>query len=199
MKSAFRNPKSEISGQGLLEAIVAITIIGSGLVGVINLALVNKSGSESGEERLLATNLAREGVEIIRNRRDANWLARSAWDSGLYSGTDYTATPFLNVTITTPWTLNFTPNAITHNYARLWRAGGVYFQSILNPPPGAALTAYRRLLFLDPICQDKTIRTSGAACPGGNPKVGIRVRSQVQWTSKGRHSLTAEERIFNWR
>lgn len=186
-------------GQGLLEAIVALTVIATGLVGALNLTLANQTGAAAGEDRLLAANLAREGVEIVRNIRDSNWLARATWDSALENGTDYTAAPLFDKAANS-WTLNFTPNIIIQNYARLWRAGGVYFQSTLNPPPGATLTAYRRLLILDEICQDKSIVVSGSACnPASNPKIGIRVRSQVQWVSKGTHNLMAEERLFNWR
>lgn len=187
-------------GQGLLEAIIAITVIASGIVGVMNLVIANQAGGLESADRLLAANLAREGVEISRNWRDSNWLGRAVWDANLSgNGNDYTAAPIFDKSANS-WTMDFAPNDLNHNYARLWREGGVYFQSTQDPPSGASLTAYRRLLYLDPICQDKTIVVSGASCPGANPKIGIRARSEVQWITRGStHTLTAEERLFNWR
>ena len=49
-------------GQGLLETVVALGIIVSGLVGMQSLTIANQTGSEDAEERLIATNLGREGI-----------------------------------------------------------------------------------------------------------------------------------------
>ena len=188
------------NGQGLLETTIALGVIVTGIVGMLTLTVSNQSASLESAERLIATNLAREGVEIVRNFRDTNWLPRGTWDQGLESGTDYTAAPLFDKTVNT-WTLGFTANDLNHNQARLWREGGVYFQSTQETPPGASLTIYRRLLQLDEICQDKSVAVSGAQCnPVANPKIGIKVQSTVQWEAKGNtHQLVAEERLFNWR
>lgn len=184
-------------GQGLLEAIVATTVIATGLVGVINLAIMNQTGSSEGGERLEAANLAREAVEVARNKRDGNWLAGVAWDTGLEgSGNDYTAALMFDESAN-GWTLDFTADTLAHNDARVWRQAGAYFQSDVTTPPGATLTVYRRLLTLDEICQDKTIAASGSFC---NPKIGVRASVEVQWVSRGTtSSLVVEERLFNWR
>jgi Tfp pilus assembly protein PilV len=199
-------------GQGLLETIVALGIIVSGLVGMMNLTISNQTAGEDAEERLIATNLAREGIEVVRAIRDTNWLTCevvagvlncSAWDKDLVSGTDTTAVPLFNVTNNT-WAIDFTPNDIAHNYARIWRksAGtaaniGTQFQSTEATPTDSVLTAYSRLLELHLICTDKTIATS---CAGGNPKIGIRVQSKVQWEARGKENdIIVEERLFNWR
>jgi Tfp pilus assembly protein PilV len=188
------------SGQGLLEAIISLAIIGTGIIGVMNLVVSNQSASTEGGERVLAASLTREAVEVVRNLRDSNWLSRSAWDQGLSgTGSDYTAAALFDKS-NNSWSLDFTPNDLTHNYARLWREGGVYFQSTQDSPAGASLSGYRRLLTLDAICQNKTIMTSGSSCAAGNPKIGIRVQSEVQWTTRGAtHTIVAEERLFNWR
>ncbi|OGY91190.1 MAG: hypothetical protein A3H70_02490 [Candidatus Komeilibacteria bacterium RIFCSPLOWO2_02_FULL_48_11] len=195
-----RAAQKNVSGQGLLETTIALGVIVTGIVGMLTLTISNQSSSLESAERLVAANLAREGIEIVRNIRDSNWLPRGAWDQGLESGTDYTAVPLFDKAANV-WTLSFTANDLNHREARLWREGGVYFQSTQETPPGAGLTTYRRLLQLDEICQDKSVVVSGSQCnPALNPKIGIKVQSRVQWEAKGNtHQLTAEERLFNWR
>jgi len=196
----FQIIKTNKYGQGLLETTIALGVIITGIVGMLTLTVSNQSASVESSDRLQAANLAREGVEIVRNIRDSNWLPRGTWDQGLESGTDYTAAPLFDKT-TNVWTLNFTANDISHDHARLWREGGVYFQSTQATPGGASLTAYRRLIQLDEICRDKSVMVSGGACnPAINPKIGIKVQSVVQWEAKGStHELVVEERLFNWR
>ncbi|MBI4122715.1 MAG: hypothetical protein HY462_01825 [Parcubacteria group bacterium] len=187
------------SGQGLLETIIALGIIVSGIVGMLTLTLSNQSGSIESSERLIATHLAREGVEVVRNMRDSSWIVRGVWDQGLENGTDYSTVPLFDTGANT-WSLQFAPNDLAHSYTRLWRQGGVYFQDDQDTVVGATLTDFRRLLRLDEICEDKTVATDGAACPALNPKIGIRLQSIVQWESKGSTSqLIAEEQLFNWR
>lgn len=206
MSSVFNNQ----TGQGLLETIIALGIIVSGLVGMLGLTISNQSASEDASERLIATNLGREGVEVVRSIRDSNWLSCeialgalscSNWDAGLVSGTDTTAVPLFDVAANA-WSIDFTPDAITHDYARVWRRTsgaavniGAQFQSADATPVDSTLTSYRRLLDIASICSDKTV---GASCAG--TKIGMRVQSTVAWTSRGKDfSLTIEERLFNWR
>ena len=61
-------------GFTLLEGIIAMTVITVGLVAGMSLAISNISTAQNNERRVVAVNLAREGVEAIRNMRDSNWL-----------------------------------------------------------------------------------------------------------------------------
>lgn len=61
-------------GFTLLEGIVAIGVISVGLAGALSLALSNLSSAQGNERRIVAANLAREGIEFVRNQRDSNWL-----------------------------------------------------------------------------------------------------------------------------
>lgn len=68
-------------GQGLLETIVAIGVIVTGLISVMTLVISNLTSAREAALRYQAVNLAREGIELIRNKRDSNWLAdKDAWD-----------------------------------------------------------------------------------------------------------------------
>lgn len=78
----FRN-SAPMRGQGLLEAVIALGIIITGVVAALTLAISNLSGAGTSEARITAANLAREGVEFVRNERDSNWVARRSWDANI--------------------------------------------------------------------------------------------------------------------
>jgi len=75
-------------GFTLLETIVAIGVIIVGLMAV--LVLINSSLFYVSliKDRLVAANLNSEGLEVVRNIRDNNWLQNLAWNNGLSDG-DY--------------------------------------------------------------------------------------------------------------
>lgn len=82
--------KNNRSGFTLIETMVAVSIVAIGLVsalGAITTALFYVSNIEN---RLIAANLAAEGIEVARNIRDNNWLQNLAWNNGLANG-DYQA------------------------------------------------------------------------------------------------------------
>lgn len=88
IKSETRNPKLETNKKGftLVETIVAIGVISVGFVGA--LVILSKSSSQAGvlKERIIAAHLAEEGIEVVRNIRDSNWLSsnpNASWRDGL--------------------------------------------------------------------------------------------------------------------
>lgn len=200
-KYQILNTKYE-TGQGLIEMVVAMAVILTGIIGAVALTISNLSGVGESGTRIVASNLAREGIEIVRNIRDTDWLKNQTWDIGLENGNDYTAIAILNPTAN-KWGLNFAPESIDDPEARLYRDNGVYVQNIITPP--GTLTIYFRLLFLDEICKNnislaEVIRTSGDSCLVSETKVGIRIKSEVKWTESGRtHTMVAEDRIYDWR
>lgn len=66
-----------------MEVIVAFGIMVMGIVAVLILTSYNITASGYAEKRLIASNLAREALEVVRNERDSNWLAGNDWDNGL--------------------------------------------------------------------------------------------------------------------
>ncbi len=75
-------------GFTLLEGIIAITVISVGLTAALSLALSNLASSTGNEKRIVAANLAREGIELVRNQRDSNWLKMDL-NKATDSGTNY--------------------------------------------------------------------------------------------------------------
>ncbi len=180
---------------------IAIAIILTGLMGALALTVSNLSGVGEAGARVVASGLAKEGIDVARNIRDTNWLGAASWDDGLFSGNDFTAIAVFDP-LTNSWHLEFSPNAISEEAAKLYRDSNNLYLQDKTPPEGTA-TLYSRLVTLDPICLDpiaKTETIDGNPCGGGQQKIGIRVKSEVDWTEGGRpRSLVLEDRLYNWR
>lgn len=58
----------------LAEVLIALSVISMGAAGTSTLVTMSIKANGQSEERIVAYNLAREGVEAIRNVRDTNWL-----------------------------------------------------------------------------------------------------------------------------
>jgi hypothetical protein len=87
------NPKNQITkinkntGFTFLEVIIAVFIISLGVVGMVRIIPAIISNTSINSSRFTAAYLAQDGIEIIRNIRDGNWLedrtAPTAWDEGI--------------------------------------------------------------------------------------------------------------------
>jgi len=62
------------TGQTIIETVVAIFILVSGIAAAVGLAIFALSSSENVTKQMIAVGLAREGVEGVKNMRDTNWL-----------------------------------------------------------------------------------------------------------------------------
>jgi len=97
---------SSESGGGftLIEVVVAIFVLIVGVVGVFTAIQNITFSSQINSSKLTAAYLAQEGIELVRNKRDSNWLAGETWDSDLPSGTKGNILGKFNITttITTP-------------------------------------------------------------------------------------------------
>ena len=82
MKLHYRS-RTSTTGQGLLETIVAIGVMMTGLISVMSLVVSNLNSEREAATRYQAVNLAREGIELVRNARDSNWLAGSDTWAGI--------------------------------------------------------------------------------------------------------------------
>lgn len=189
-------------GQGLLEAVIALSIIVTGLVGALSLAVSNLSNSNDSVQRVIAGNLAREGVEVVRNIRDSNWLAGEEWGVGLFSeddSNDHTAIiRFLKEE--NNWQLKFGEEdefdepeilKITDDY-------------LYNHETGSA-TNFFRLITIDEICAEESECGGDGICSEGEEgncteRIGVRVISEVQWKDRGKtRNLVIEDKLYNWR
>ncbi len=64
-------------GESLLEVIIAVSILATIMVSVFSLLIRGASTNVNVTNRVVAINVAREGMEAVRNIRDTNWLKYS--------------------------------------------------------------------------------------------------------------------------
>ncbi len=71
-------------GNTIVETLIAVGVISVGLIGVISLVVGAVSASSKSKNVIVANNLAREGIEVVRSLRDSNWLNKGvAYDDGI--------------------------------------------------------------------------------------------------------------------
>jgi len=70
-------------GFSLLEVIIAIAILSTGIVASVSLISRTISASSAVKNQLIAVNLAQEGIEVIHNIRHTNWINDRPWSFGL--------------------------------------------------------------------------------------------------------------------
>lgn len=71
-------------GFTLLEMLVAIAIVVIGALGVFSAVAKYSTLTQNEKDSLTAAYLCQEGIEIVKNIRDTNWIAEaSSWKDGL--------------------------------------------------------------------------------------------------------------------
>lgn len=170
-------------GYTLIELVISIGILSIGIVtvfGLFNFVLRNERSVRS---TFVATYLASEGIELVRNIRDANWKngrilqdgSSQDWRQGLTiplfcttegsgCGMDYSQ-----------WNLSL---GLGNNPLRFDSSSGRYSYA------SGTETLFRRIL----VVEDKDTPYS------------LRVRSIVRWSQGGANrSITIEDYLYNWR
>lgn len=75
-------------GFGLLETIVAIGILSMGAGAIVLLLVQSLATTSVSQSRLVAAHLSQEGLEVVRNIRDSNWIQGLSWDDGIPASAD---------------------------------------------------------------------------------------------------------------
>ncbi len=103
----MKSPPST-NGSILMEVLVSLFILSLGLTGGATLIIMSITSNQINKNRVIATNLAQEGIEGIRNIRDTNWLTyssnlRECWlfwedtnEDGVIDDDDEPCTPNIN-------------------------------------------------------------------------------------------------------
>ncbi|OGL66626.1 hypothetical protein A3B21_02980 [Candidatus Uhrbacteria bacterium RIFCSPLOWO2_01_FULL_47_24] len=187
-------------GFGLLETIIALGVIITGLVSVISLSIANLTNERDTAMRYQAVNLAREGIELVRNIRDSNWLAGTdTWQGIPPGGGDFT--------------IQFNPETQKFAFAP---AGGE--ESV----EGARVAQCGDGIYIQPssfICDkitpfSRTLNLTFKSCVGefsgdefasvceaaGNPTppVALEISSTVSW-NQGAKNITITDILYDWR
>jgi len=193
------------SGFTILEVLISIGIIIIGIFAVLTLTVSTMTTNDKALEYTIAANLAREGIELVRNRRDTNWYNEENFDLGL-TDPDFPLTNLYTAIIDyNDAEFDFVPDTIDAVFCKLKRQFGVY-----SYDAGGEDTAFSRLIYLNDICLDlsadpiasgEVVKDSGDHCDAGYIKIGINVESKVKWTTKGQktRTLIINNRIYDWR
>lgn len=158
------------TGFTLLEVIGAIFVISVGIIGIFSLTIQTMSLLDISSDRLIAVYLAQEGIEVVRNIRDANLLKGEDWDKDIDEESSYK--------------LDFESLRFPDNRCNL--AIGNYLKY------ASAKRAYN--------CWRGTITKFKRQITVTKPNdYTLNVVVKVEWFSKNRnHQITAQENLYDW-
>jgi len=200
-----------------MEVIVALGILTTGLLAVWGLLDSNYNGEKEAKAQVIGVNLAREGVELVKNMRDSNWLhvdsnkpcfykgveiVSCSWDSGLGAGVYSIGNQFAVDDNGNP--LLFLDSANLDGKLFITDSGdyaGFYSNASTT---GSKYSGYDRLITIKDICCNNAKCTDNAFndCSVGSNlvKVGLDIEVKVNWkiNDKKREAIV-QDQIFNWR
>lgn len=169
------------NGFTLIELVFAIFILAVVVIGVYNSFSTIVIVTTGYSSRLTASYLTEEGIEIIRNMRDNNWLNGRSWTTGLSDANtnclsgceaDY-KTGTLPSLILVPWTSN-------GNYLNIQENNFYSYGNV----GGFSPTKFKRKIIITPDII--------------NPNV-LKVSVLVIWQEKDEDfDMKAEEYLYNW-
>ncbi len=168
-------------GFTFVEVLVSLFILTLGVGGAFAVIRTITMGTNVNNSRLTASYLGQEGVEVIRNIRDTNWLQSRAdgsvsWDDGIREGdwqVDYNTETLRN----TSFENCGGSNCMHYNGRKLNRDSNGF----LSYSPGTS-TPFRRMVSIDKLGSDR-----------------IEVSVTVMWDERNRsHSVEVTEIIQNW-
>lgn len=154
----------------LLEVIVAITVLTIAVGGSFALIQQTMVAASLTQSKLVAYYLAQEGIELVRNIRDSNWLEQRAnptvlWDEGLEPG---------------DWEGDLNDTGLVQPFAegRFLNIDSEGFYSYAAGTP----TPFKRKISITELGSDTL-------------EVGV----QVFWSERGRdHNIEVTEHLYNW-
>lgn len=170
----------------VLEVILAITVLTIAVGGSFILISQTIGSVSVIQSRLTASYLVQEGLEIIRNIRDSNWLnPDKVWDEGLGAG-DYEA-DYLTTLLSDP--LLCSPFCQYDNGLRFLGIDGNGFYGY-NYSSGNETIFKRKITISDRVDLDD---------PPDDQIDKFKVSVKVFWREKGQiRSLAAQEYLYNW-
>ena len=169
-----------------MELMAVITIIVFGLLGVSSLVIQNLQAQSVNKEYLIASMLAQEGLELVRNQRDNNWLDQADWKDGALGPGSNTDIAQNDQTYIIDYRgfdfVNDTPDLgdLGSDPTRLYEDANGYYTTVNT---GNA-TAYYRLIHIIEDASDNFINAS----------------STIMWENRGNtRTYQADTIFYDWR
>jgi len=171
------------SGFGLIEVTVSIYIISMGLLGLMSLTSQSLKIQHINKNNIIASQLAQEGIELVRNVRDSNWRDEDLdWKKDIFTG----ASPFRDYIIDYRGrdSIDKSINGITDSRARLRiHNSGDYEGFYTHSTSDTTETLFYRIIEVDK--DNDTVLT---------------VKCRVSWEERKRdHEYVVETKLYNWK
>lgn len=165
------------SGFSLMEVMAAIFIIIMGLLAALLLVSRSIYISNSSTLRLIAANLAQEGIEVVKNMRDVAFVVDGTWD--IWHSLADTRVGTGN------WSVQYNSNDfdnLQNNFLKFDSNPASPTYRLYNYTTGID-TSFKREIILNKISDQQ-----------------LDVISRVTWTDRGQpQSITVEDVLWNWR
>jgi hypothetical protein len=175
-------------GLTLLEVIIAIFIITVGIIGIFSLITYTISSASFAKDNLIAAYLAQEGIEIVRNIRDTNWLEAGDWFEGFENCATGCEVDYYCTTVEDP----NSANPALHNCLASYDGGHflkIDANNFYNYAVGTETKFKRKITITDAVI--------GGPVSGNS--ININVKVEVFWQEKGNnYSFEAQENLYNW-
>lgn len=152
-------PFTKDSGFTLLESIIAIGIFTVGISVAINLisSVLTNAGTRT-RDKIVAGYLAQEGIEVMRNIRDNNWVTGVDWLNGITTCTTAGCTQTNGCIVWNSTSIDFTPNC----------AKNLIFNPTAIPVPAyeqtLGISQFSRVVGVSMISPEKIQITSATTC-----------------------------------
>jgi len=155
--------------------IIILGILTFALVGISSLLLQNMQVERLTKDYVVASMLSQEGVELVRNIRDENWVLRDDWLNDI-DGSDTFSIDYRGRA-----SIDTAPDTVGHPDAKLYFDGAGFYSH--DPTPRS--TPFSRLITID----------------ASNESDGyIFITVDVMWGGRfGERHYIIDTTLFNWR
>lgn len=178
-KLPFKNNNN--AGFTILEVAVSLFVITMGILGIMTLVNQSLRVKDINKNRVIASQLAQEGIEIVRANRDNNWLDKKDWHQGILQDGTYIVDYEDDVKNDTPDSLASTSTKLYLDDTGFYK----HFADADEDPTTATSTVFRRIIKVSPT---------------STPLASTSVKSIVEWEERGTsHRYTAETVLYDWR
>lgn len=159
------------NGFSLIEVATALFVISVGLVGILSLISQNIQAENVNKNKLIASQLAQEGLELVRNRRGDNWLTDNDWNDGITEDNyivDYTGK--------IQYVAGIENAVLQMNNEGYYVHDGSYSDTI-----------FKRMIIIESSSTATATASSSVSC-------------HVKWNDRGRNfDYVADTVLYNWR
>lgn len=178
----------KVSGFVLVEVIASIAILMLAIPAALTVASKSIFLARYSKDQVVATYLAQEGIEIIRNKRDENMLAGNPWTTGIWAGD--CKKPLRCI-------VDFGPGVSSPTIAKCVGSCSV----VLNVEPASGAYSHQTSGTWVPTNFSRYVQTDDVPCNGGGGPPGneICVRSVVTYPAGGIiKTVTMTENLTPW-